>query len=126
MDFFKAQTQISRVSLHIIGKVLNQLKELFVIYVSVSIYISIYLSIITSLYLSLFSIYLCLVPPEKPRIYNERDEEQNISLGPYRIGERVVIKCETWGGIIINSSYLLKLHKPFFLKVIFRIHNNTL
>ena len=63
-----------------------------------SLFLSTYLYILLSTYLSLFSIYLCLVPPEKPRIYNERDEEQNISLGPYRIGERVVIKCETWGG----------------------------
>ena len=39
-----------------------------------------------------------IVPPERPRVYNERGEEVKVALGPYRVGERITVKCEVWGG----------------------------
>jgi len=39
-----------------------------------------------------------IVPPEKPRIHNENNEEVRLKLGPYKIGQSVEITCEVLGG----------------------------
>ena len=39
-----------------------------------------------------------IVPPEKPRIHNENNEEVRLKLGPYKIGQSVKITCEVLGG----------------------------
>ena len=39
-----------------------------------------------------------IVPPEKPRIYDEKNEEVRLKLGPYKIGDSVKITCEVLGG----------------------------
>ena len=35
-----------------------------------------------------------IVPPEKPRISDENNEEVRLKLGPYRLGDTVTITCE--------------------------------
>ena len=35
-----------------------------------------------------------IVPPEKPRITDENNEEVRLKLGPYRLGDTVTITCE--------------------------------
>lgn len=35
-----------------------------------------------------------IVPPEKPRIHDESNQEVRLKLGPYKIGETVTITCE--------------------------------
>lgn len=39
-----------------------------------------------------------IVPPEKPKIFDMRGQEVRLKLGPYKIGDSAIIKCETWGG----------------------------
>ena len=39
------------------------------------------------------------VPPDKPRIYNERGQEMMLKLGPHKIGDIVLLKCVASGGI---------------------------
>ena len=39
-----------------------------------------------------------IVPPEKPRIHDENNEEVRLKLGPYQIGQTVSITCEVLGG----------------------------
>ena len=54
-----------------------------------------------------------LVPPEKPKIYDERAQEVRLKLGPYKIGDTVLLKCVANGGkkirIIICKVYTAKL-----------------
>ena len=35
-----------------------------------------------------------IVPPEKPRIFDDIGKEVRLKLGPYRLGETVTISCE--------------------------------
>lgn len=39
-----------------------------------------------------------IVPPEKPRIFDDIGKEVRLKLGPYRLGETVTISCEVLGG----------------------------
>ena len=39
------------------------------------------------------------VPPDKPRIYNERGQVMMLKLGPHKIGDIVLLKCVASGGI---------------------------
>nr|XP_040567358.1 hemicentin-1-like [Lepeophtheirus salmonis] len=40
-----------------------------------------------------------IVPPEKPKVTTESgDEEIRLKLGPYRVGDNVVLKCSSLGG----------------------------
>jgi len=39
-----------------------------------------------------------IVPPEKPKIFDMRGQEVRMKLGPYKIGDSAIIRCETWGG----------------------------
>ena len=41
------------------------------------------------------------VPPEKPKIFDVRGQEVQLKLGPFRVGDSALIKCETWGGKLI-------------------------
>ena len=43
--------------------------------------------------------FLVIVPPEKPKIYEERGQEVRLKLGPYRIGDTVSLKCSATGGM---------------------------
>ena len=38
------------------------------------------------------------MPPKKPTIFNERGEEALGTVGPYMIGDSVVLKCIAVGG----------------------------
>ena len=44
-----------------------------------------------------------LVPPEKPKIYEERGQEVRLKLGPYKIGDTILLKCVASGG----NKYLI-------------------
>ena len=35
-----------------------------------------------------------IVPPEKPRIQDENNEEIRLKLGPYKVGDTLTITCE--------------------------------
>ena len=35
-----------------------------------------------------------IVPPEKPRIFDDNGKEVRLKLGPYRLGETITISCE--------------------------------
>lgn len=39
-----------------------------------------------------------IVPPEKPKIYDERNQEVRLKLGPYKVGDEVALKCISTGG----------------------------
>eukprot|EP00095_Tigriopus_kingsejongensis_P001267 maker-scaffold149_size310270-snap-gene-0.11 protein:Tk01267 transcript:maker-scaffold149_size310270-snap-gene-0.11-mRNA-1 annotation:"PREDICTED: uncharacterized protein LOC663132" len=39
-----------------------------------------------------------IVPPEKPKIYDERSQEVRLKLGPYKVGDEVALKCISTGG----------------------------
>ena len=39
------------------------------------------------------------VPPDKPKIFDERGQEVRLKLGPYRIGDEVRLKCTAYGGM---------------------------
>ena len=41
---------------------------------------------------------LISVPPEKPKVFDERGQEVRLKLGPYRIGDTVTLKCTAYGG----------------------------
>ena len=49
----------------------------------------------------LFTVNTFSVPPEKPKIFDERGQEMRFKLGPYNIGDEVLLKCEAKGGEII-------------------------
>ena len=38
------------------------------------------------------------VPPSKPKIFDERNQEVRLKLGPYKIGDEVSLKCSATGG----------------------------
>ena len=42
--------------------------------------------------------YTFPVPPEKPKIFDVRGQEVQLKLGPFRVGDTALIRCETWGG----------------------------
>ena len=46
-----------------------------------------------SLCFSLFT-----VPPSKPKVFDASGQEVRLKLGPYKIGEDVVLRCEAEGG----------------------------
>lgn len=48
-------------------------------------------------HLSLIFLHIS-VPPEKPKIFDVRGQEVQLKLGPFRVGDSALIKCETWGG----------------------------
>ena len=35
-----------------------------------------------------------IVPPEKPRIHDENNQEVRLKLGPYKLGDTVTVTCE--------------------------------
>nr|XP_040583876.1 nephrin-like [Lepeophtheirus salmonis] len=39
-----------------------------------------------------------VVPPEKPRIFDERGQEVRLKLGPYKIGDNLRLVCTSFGG----------------------------
>jgi len=39
-----------------------------------------------------------IVPPEKPRIHDENNQEVRLKLGPYKLGDTVTVTCEVLGG----------------------------
>ena len=47
-----------------------------------------------------------IVPPEKPRIFDNSGEEVRLKLGPYRLGESVSISCEV-SELSLYISYLI-------------------
>ena len=47
-----------------------------------------------------------IVPPEKPRIFDNSGEEVRLKLGPYRLGESVSISCEV-SELSLCVSYLI-------------------
>ena len=56
---------------------------------------------------------LLLVPPEKPKIYEERGQEVRLKLGPYKIGDTILLKCVASGGkkndwktVIMNNNVI--------------------
>ena len=49
-------------------------------------------------FLALFSLFFP-VPPDKPKIFDERGQEVRLKLGPYRIGDTVTLKCTAYGGM---------------------------
>lgn len=55
--------------------------------------------------LQIYLIFYVPVPPEKPKIYDERSQEVRLKLGPYKIGDIVLLKCVSNGG---NPSYLVR------------------
>ena len=64
--------------------------------------------------LKTYRLFLFLVPPEKPKIYDERAQEVRLKLGPYKIGDTVLLKCVANGGrekirIVICKVYNTKL-----------------
>ena len=42
--------------------------------------------------------FFFLVPPDKPKIYEERGQEVRMKLGPYKIGDTILLKCVATGG----------------------------
>ena len=40
-----------------------------------------------------------IVPPEKPRIQDENNEEIRLKLGPYKVGDTLTITCEVSAGV---------------------------
>ena len=46
-----------------------------------------------------------IVPPEKPRIFDDIGKEVRLKLGPYRLGETVTISCEV--STILFSSNMI-------------------
>ena len=60
-----------------------------------------------------------IVPPEKPRIFDDIGKEVRLKLGPYRLGETVTISCEvSQRNITVLIKHDLKLfcksHLPQF------------
>ena len=54
------------------------------------------------------------VPPEKPQIFDDRGQEVRLKLGPYKVGDNVVLKCVATGG---------KKKKGFTVKVAWFLFN---
>ena len=55
-----------------------------------------------------------IVPPEKPRIFDDIGKEVRLKLGPYRLGETVTISCEVSHGsnticVVLQNSSLSNL-----------------
>ena len=46
----------------------------------------------------LYSHLFMSVPPEKPRVFDERGQEVRLKLGPYKVGDTVGLKCTATGG----------------------------
>ena len=40
------------------------------------------------------------MPPEKPRVFDERGQEVRLKLGPYKVGDTLGLKCTATGGKI--------------------------
>lgn len=38
------------------------------------------------------------VPPQKPKVFDERGQEVQLKLGPYKVGDTVILKCVASGG----------------------------
>ena len=76
-DFYRAPTTISHMRLDVIGMVPFGF-GIFSIFSFILISIS--------------------VPPQKPKIHDERGQEVRLKLGPYRIGDTVTLKCTAYGG----------------------------
>ena len=49
-----------------------------------------------------------IVPPEKPRIQDENNEEIRLKLGPYKVGDTLTITCEV--GVGLRQPGLLIQH----------------
>ena len=47
-----------------------------------------------------------IVPPEKPKIYEERGQEVRLKLGPYKIGDTILLKCVANGGKYIKIPFV--------------------
>ena len=61
---------------------------------------------------------LISVPPEKPKVFDERGQEVRLKLGPYRIGDTVTLKCTAYGGTPQKIEFFLDaLCQPFFQPV---------
>ena len=50
--------------------------------------------------------FFFLVPPDKPKIYEERGQEVRMKLGPYKIGDTILLKCVATGGKKIPNMNL--------------------
>ena len=48
--------------------------------------------------------FFSLVPPDKPKIFDERGQEVRLKLGPYRIGDTVALKCTAYGGEFVKDG----------------------
>ena len=48
------------------------------------------------------------VPPEKPKIFDVRGQEVQLKLGPFRVGDSALIKCETWGGKLWLTPFYIQ------------------
>ena len=47
-----------------------------------------------------------IVPPDKPKIYEERGQEVRLKLGPYKIGDTILLKCVANGGKYIKIPFV--------------------
>ena len=52
--------------------------------------------------------YTFPVPPEKPKIFDVRGQEVQLKLGPFRVGDSALIKCETWGGKLWLTPFYIQ------------------
>ena len=71
-----------------------------------------------SLSLSLIFLHIS-VPPEKPKIFDVRGQEVQLKLGPFRVGDSALIKCETWGGKLWLEVFYIQqstIVLPLFIK----------
>ena len=50
--------------------------------------------------------FFFLVPPDKPKIYEEWGQEVRMKLGPYKIGDTILLKCVATGGKKISNMNL--------------------
>ena len=68
----------------------------------------------------LFLIFLHIsVPPEKPKIFDVRGQEVQLKLGPFRVGDSALIKCETWGGKLwLTPFYIQRLTGYYSLQIL--------
>ena len=51
--------------------------------------------------------FLFSVPPKAPSIFDESGDESRNSVGPYRVGETIVLKCISSGGKITKIHFNL-------------------
>ena len=61
------------------------------------------------------------VPPEKPKIFDVRGQEVQLKLGPFRVGDSALIKCETWGGETDTAAIILPGYQTCDSKFRFKI-----